>query len=198
MNIDSDLNAQINVAEWIDENLSIPYLFDNENERWSHTCFDLAVEHHAAVISLCKQSLYGSALSLLRIEFEALVRGLWLRHVASENEIKKFKKDKVDPRFYKLIEAIEGKVGIKEGLLSYIKDNQWNIFNSFTHTGIEAVSRRIGKKTTGYENYQQTDVVNALRFSGLVAVLAAVELASISKKQEVVDSAMAFANDYGK
>ncbi len=97
MNIETELENQIAVSSWIDQNLTGAYSFDNENESWSHSCFDLVVEHHAAVISLCKTQLYGAAFALLRVEFEALVRGLWLKHVASSKEINRFKKDKVDP-----------------------------------------------------------------------------------------------------
>jgi hypothetical protein len=198
MNIETELENQIVVSSWIDQNLTGAYSFDSENESWSHSCFDLVVEHHAAVISLSKTQLYGAAFALLRVEFEALVRGLWLKHVASNKEINRFKKDKVDPNFHELIKAIENKVGIKYGLLSTIKDKQWSIFNSFTHTGIEALSRRVGKKTTGYDNYQETDVVKALQFSGLVAILAAVELASLSKNQIIMKSSLELAKNYGE
>lgn len=178
--------------------MAVSYSFDSENERWSHSCFDLVVEHHAAVISLSKVQLYGAAFALLRVEFEALVRGLWLKHVATDKELNRFKKDKVDPTFNELIKAIESTVGVSYGLLSYIKDKQWGIFNSFTHTGIEAISRRVGEKTTGFDNYQETDVIKALRFTGLVAIFAAVELASLSKNQDTITKSLELARNYGE
>jgi hypothetical protein len=198
MNIETELENQIAVSSWIDQNLAVAYSFDSENESWSHSCFDLVVEHHAAIISLSKIQLHGAAFALLRVEFEALVRGLWLKHVASIKEINRFKKDKVDPTFNELIKAIESTVGISSGLLSYIKDTQWSIFNSFTHTGVEALSRRVGKKTTGYDNYHETDVVKALRFSGLVAIFAAVELASLTKDQDIIKNSLELARNYGE
>ncbi len=198
MNMETDISTQVNVAGWINENLSIPYSFENDNETWSHPCFDMVTEHHAAIISLCQSQLYGSALALLRVELEALVRGLWLRHVADEKDIAKYKKDKIEPKFYELVESVESTVGASNGVLSYIKDSQWSIFNSFTHTGIEAVSRRIGESTTGYDNYKETDVVKALRLSGLFAVFAAIELASLSKNESIINSAFELANKYGK
>jgi len=198
MNIQSDLSTQINVAGWINENLSISYSLGNDNETWSHPCFDIVTEHHAAIISLCEAQLYGSALALLRVELEALVRGLWLRHVANEKDILKYKKDKVEPNFHELVKDIESTVGARNGVLSYIKDSQWSIFNSFTHTGIEAVSRRIGGLTTGYDNYQESDIIKALRLSGLFAVFAAIELSSLSKDESLINAASEFARKYGK
>ena len=43
------------------------------NIQLAHTCFDLAIEHHAAICLLYKSGLYGSMLSLLRVEFETWV-----------------------------------------------------------------------------------------------------------------------------
>lgn len=198
MNIENDLNSQINIAGWINQNFSFAFSFQNDNESLSHACFDLVIEHHISILSLCKEELYCSALALLRVEFEALVRGLWLRYAASETEINRFKKDNDEPEFHELIKAVEENAGISEGLLSCIKEKQWNVFNSFTHTGIDAISRRVSEITTGYDNYKESDVIKALRFSGLIVVLTAVELASLSKKQTLINSTLEFAKKYGK
>lgn len=198
MSIDEELKRQIEVAAWINENLCIGYSFENDNEGWSHTCFDLVIEHHASVIALCSEHLYGSALALLRVELEAAVRGLWLRHAVTESDLTHFANDKVKHTFRALITLIEGNLNIESGILSYIQTEQWGIFNSFTHTGSEALLRRIGEKTTGYENYTNSDVVKALRFSGLIAVLASVELSSLSKNQELINRTIDFAKAYGE
>lgn len=189
MIVEENLNHQIQVCSWIDKNLSIKYNLKNENERWAFSCFDMVVEHHSSILLLSQSRLYGSAFALLRVEFEAFVRGLWLRYVATESQLEKFKRDKVDPKFGELIEQVERKRNSKSSVLSYIKDEQWSIFNSFTHTGIEALIRRIGPQTTGHDNYNEEDVVKGLKLSGLIVVLAAYELALLINDDSLVKSA---------
>lgn len=198
MNIETDLNSQINVASWINQKFAIPFSLQNDNERLSHACFDMVIEHHISILTLCKEELYGSAIALLRVEFEALVRGLWLRHVATQTEITNFKSDKINPEFHELIKAVKEHAGINEGLFSCIKEKQWNIFNSFTHMGKDAVSRRVEEIATGYDSGKETDVIKALRFSGLIAVLTAVELASLSRNQDIMDNTLDFAKTFAK
>lgn len=196
MSIEAEFENQIEVSRWIDKNLAVKYEFSNEKERWSFSCFDMVVEHHSAVLTLTQSKLHGAAFALLRVEFEAFVRGMWLLYVAVEADISRFKRDKIDPQFHELIEAVESARGIKSGILSYIKEQQWSIFNSFTHTGIEALLRRIGPDTTGYNNYSDTDVINSLRISGLIVLFAACELAILSGENELIDGTVKLLNEY--
>jgi hypothetical protein len=136
--------------------------------------------------------------ALIRIQFEALVNGLWLRHVATDSDIKKYEKDRHKIRFGTKINLIEQKLGVGGGGLSYLKKEQWGIFCSFTHSGYQAVVRRIGEIYTGPSNYKPPEIIAALRQSGLFAVVAAVELASIVGDQSLVEETMNFAKSYGE
>jgi len=197
MNLNEECEYQRSIAKWIDDNLSISYEHEDENESLALSCLDVAVENHAAIIILIQSQLYGSALSLLRVQLEALVRGTWLLHVATPEQCVKYMKSDV-PKFYKLIEEVEAAIDKKDSLLSLIKESHWGIFNDFTHTGIEAIIRRKGPETTGHLNYRTEEIVKVLRHSGLYTVLAATELASLSKNQMLINKTLEFANQYGK
>jgi hypothetical protein len=195
-NIEVELEFQIEVSKWVDQHLSIRFNFANDKDKWAFSCFDIAIEHHSSIVALSDLNLYGSALALFRVQYEAFIRGLWLRYVASENDLSRFKRDKVKPNFHELIEAVETTRGIKSGLLSHIKDKQWAIFNSFTHTGVEALLRRMGENTTGYDNYNSEDITNGLRFSGLILLLCASEMAILTGNEELIDKTVNLLQSY--
>jgi hypothetical protein len=194
--IEIEITTQGKVADWINKNLTEEYSFENEKAKLAFTCFDLVMEHHAGIITLCNTKIYGSAFALLRVQYEAFIRGLWLKHVATDTEIKKFKKGQNIPKFGVLIEGVERELKIESGLLSYIKDKQWALFNSFTHTGIEAVMRRIGSRSTGYDNYDAEEVVIALMFSGSIAIMCASELAILKNNKETIDNVLEYWQKY--
>jgi hypothetical protein len=195
-NIEAELEYQIEVSKWVDENLSMPFSFASDKDKWAFTCFDIVIEHHSSIVALCDLKLYGSALALLRVQYEAFIRGLWLRFVATENDLSRFKRDKVKPKFHELIQAVEATRGIKSGFLSQIKNKQWGIFNSFTHTGVEALLRRMGGKTTGYDNYKSEDITNGLRFSGLILLFCASEMAILTDNDELIDNTVNVLQNY--
>ena len=59
----------------------------------SANCFDVSLEYQKAIVLLIENKLIGSAFSLVRLQFEAYIRGLWLIRCATEPEIEKFKQD---------------------------------------------------------------------------------------------------------
>lgn len=198
MNIPAELKRQAELVKWINDNLSCPYELSTRNQQLALPCFDLAVEHHAAICLLAESKLYGSMYSLLRIEFEAVVKGLWLHHVASVENITQYEKDNLRIEFGTLLELIEKQLDIPTSVPSKIKGKQWKIFNSFTHTGYQALVRRLNKHHTGPVNYDADEVIFALRHAGLFAVLAAVELASMTRDQRLIESTMVMAGQYGE
>lgn len=197
MDIPTELERQVQLVKWINDTLSCPYKLSSQNQQLALPCFDLALEHHAAICILGKSELYGSMYALLRIEFEALVKGLWLHHVASSEVITKYEKEQWKIEFGDILELIEGRLNIQTSILSQIKSRQWKIFNSFTHTGYQALIRRSTATHTGPINYNTNEVVSALRHAGLFAVLAATELANMTGDQGVIDLAIDWARQYG-
>lgn len=70
---------------------------DNSRTRVAGACFAIAQEHHQAIVRLIEWKLYAAAFALLRLEFEAYVRGEWFSSCAKDTEIEAFLNDKEPP-----------------------------------------------------------------------------------------------------
>lgn len=185
----------VSLIEWINQRFSGLELPADTRSRIAVGCFDVALEHQAAIALLSSGALYGSLFSLIRVLFEAYVRGLWLLRCASEKELDQFQRDKLDKKFGALISEIEANVNFNNSPLSSLESTSWGAMNSFTHTGFMQVLRRNGEQTTG-PHYSDEEVVKALNFSGVVGLLAAAELAGIADNRELAQSVCTKAREY--
>ncbi|MDP3700743.1 MAG: hypothetical protein Q8R72_07540 [Hylemonella sp.] len=173
----------VELVRWIDENTSGIELPCDERSMLAIGCFDVALEHQAAIALLHSSALYGSALALLRSETESLVRGLWLLHCATQEDLDRFKRGKVKQEFQELIAAFEAKVGNGPGVLSGLKERAWKAMNGFTHTGFLQVSRR-HRPGLVQENYEEAELAQALDASGALGMIAAGQLIGMSSSPE--------------
>lgn len=196
MTIQREYERQVELSGWINTNLARPYSLDKKRHL-ALTCFDLAIEHHAAICTLLSSELYGSMYALLRVQFEAYARGLWLYHVASDDDVSKYEcSDSLNMGIASLISMVEDQVGLPGGPLSKLHAKSWRIFCSFTHTGHQALLRRISETSTGSVNYCEEEITSALSVAGTIALLAAAELASLTRDPRLVEAAMAKAKEY--
>lgn len=166
----------LELLAWLDENLKVE-LPVNDETYLSIGCLDMAIEHYGAMLLLARSELYGSMFALARVMFEAVGRGLWLRHCATEVERKRFHRGKLDLTFNELLKQVEFSLSSREPTLSQFQSSIWGILNDLTHTGIKQVRSRHGDQHVG-GNYSVESVNSMLRMAGLLAVLAAAELAS--------------------
>lgn len=193
--IDKEYAKQLELMHWIDANCRVPLLL-NPSETLSHTCFDLAIEHYAAICTLSTAKLYGSMFSLLRILFESCVRGLWLHYCANQKQVKEYASEKLNISFRDMIESVESSAGVESGPLSSLKQKSWKLMNSFTHSGFQHHIRRNVNGVTGTINYDPAEVCSALNLAGWFGLLSAIELASFSGKEELVAKFLKKAQDY--
>lgn len=173
----------VGLVRWIDENTSGIELPGDERSILAIGCLDVALEHQAAIALLHSSELYGSALALLRCETESLVRGLWLLHAASLEDIERFRCGKVKQEFRELIDMLESKINQRSGILSGLRDRAWKAMNDFTHTGFVQVSRR---HRPGHvcENYPEAELAQALDLAGALGLVAAGQLVEMSHDKE--------------
>ena len=144
------------------------------------------MEHQKAIVLLVRRRHYGSALALVRLAFESYVRGVWLHHCATEAELTKYTKDKLKKEFGALLEEIETVEAFTEGVLSAVKKRSWKPMNSFTHSGFSQAVRR--NTTDSIEpNYEEQEILEALRFSSAIAMLAAIRIASLANNVELAN-----------
>lgn len=117
-------------------------------------CF-VAMEHGTALRALMALGLPTSAVSLMRLQFEALTRAMWLIYAARDQAIAKLlapltleseQAAKNLPSASEMIEQIGKRVGqgvpaAAHQMLVQFKDVSWHAMNSFVHGGIHPLRR---------------------------------------------------------
>ena len=116
----------------------------------SRTLAITSLHFAASVRHLCDSHLALGSAAVLRSQFEALLRGVWALHCASDLQVEKFSSHlstesqqatKNIPQAAEMIGEI-GKVPHLANLLIALrefKDSSWLPLNSFVHSGIHAV-----------------------------------------------------------
>lgn len=176
--------ALLDLIQWINENTADLSFKTGDRNMLAIGCFDVALENQAAIALLHSAGLYSSAFALLRVLAEALVRGMWLLHCASEGELAKFKHGKLDQTFDQLTKAVEKAIGDPLEVLSRFKRVAWASLNRFTHTGFHQVSRR-HKPGRVKANFSDDDLAKALGLAGSLGMIAAGQIAGLSEKEDL-------------
>jgi hypothetical protein len=153
--------------------------------RISATLLDLALEHHVGIVHLLDARIYGSAFALLRIEFEAFIRATWLQQCATPKELNAFEKnDTFNLTFGQMINAIEKHQDFQGKVLSGLKESAWKAMNSYTHGGLHQVTRRM-KNGNIEPNYEPDEVIEVLKASGYLALLALLQIARLAENVDL-------------
>lgn len=187
----------VDLIRWIDDHTAGIELPADERSQIAIGCYDVALEHQAAIALLHSSHLYGSALALLRVLSESLVRGLWLYSCASEAELKKFKTGRLGKTFDTLVKEYEAHIGTPNGVLSGFKVSAWAQMNDFTHTGFLQVSRRHQPgRVEG--SYTDQDLKNALGAAGALGLIAAGQLIGLANRQDLLPEFLEKMSSYAR
>jgi hypothetical protein len=197
MRLKSALEYHEALGSWAVERLVGKELSANHRIALPAGCFDVAVEHQNAIVVLCENRHFGSAFALIRVIFEACVRGVWLHRCATEQEVTKYQNDTLDKKFYQVLQQVEKIEGFEDGILGGVKSKYWNAMNSFTHTGILQVSRRLSEDSLG-PHYTDDEILEILGFSGAMCLFAAQQIAllsgDLSLANQMLEKMVEFAN----
>jgi len=160
-----------------------------KERRASVALFHLALEHQSAIHLLVHNHVWGSALVLLRPQFEAYVRGLWFEHCATEKQVDSFLGGKEPPRIGELIEAIEQVEPFEEQKLSAVKKSLWGKLNDYTHGGsIQVISRN--RKDEISSNYNPEHMCGVLQSAATIAYSAGLEIAKVANDEGLATKLM--------
>lgn len=179
------------INQWIGSKIEIENLQVNSapRERASCACFSIAIQHHRSIVLLISKDLTGSACALLRPMSEACIRGLWLHHKASDEEVDKLRnKDIVKKPFDELIKEIETVPGYDAGVLSAVIKATWKAMNSYVHCGFLQIE---GMKTAtsiepNYSDDLKVDVLKGASAYGLLSFLGMARLANNFELQKII------------
>lgn len=182
------------LIQWLDGRIDGTEIPSSLRSRASGGCLDVALEHQKAIVLLVAHGLYGSAFALVRLMFEAYIRGVWLHQCASDIEVKKFESDSLDRTFASLLSDIEQLESFSSGILSALKSKSWSAMNSFTHTGFSQVVRR-NKEGTIEPNYDEDELIEIVNFAGGFGIMAAVEIAHLANNDVLANALLAKAKE---
>ena len=154
-------------------------------------CF-VALEHGAALRALMALGLPTSAVSLMRLQFEALTRAMWLIYAASDDAIAKLlapltleseQKAKNLPSASDMIEQMGKRVGqgvpaVAHQMLTHFKDVSWHAMNSFVHGGIHPLRRSA-------EGFPVHLALQALRNANALATMTGMALAILTGDEAI-------------
>lgn len=116
----------------------------------SRTLAVTSLQFAASARCLCHSDLALGAAAVLRSQYEALVRGAWVLHSASEQEVEKLSARlsreseaaaKNMQSTAKMLDALEGVADARNLMIALreFKDSSWLPLNSFVHSGVHAV-----------------------------------------------------------
>lgn len=164
---------------------------------------NIALEHGRALRVLVADGLPTAALSLMRLQHEALTRALWLLYAADDAHISKLSAPLTKdaevaasklPMMADMLKQLSSNPKAAKALVGLLafKANNAAALNSFVHGGIHALQRHA-------QGYPVPLIVGALRNSNGLMLMAGMVLAILSGRQPLMDAvnhlSVAFAND---
>lgn len=160
-----------------------------ERNRAAAACFAIAQEHHEAILRLAELQLFASSFALLRVVFEAYVRGIWLYLCATDKEVGRFIALNEPPRLDELLTAIDSHWLFVETPISSFKTDNYKRLCAFTHTGGQQVMR--WNHDSGIEpDYHIDDVMQVITTSEKFSLLSLLGIASMGDEPEIALAAI--------
>ena len=143
--INQRLKESERILNWVHSKLDgmkIPQLPDDKRSQLASACWHVAIEHSMAIVVLVHETLHGSALALMRLLFEAYVRGMWLMYAATNEDIDRAGRDQF-PSCLDIVTGLEKSHHFSSRPFSAVKNQSWKRLCSFTHTGYQQIGARI-------------------------------------------------------
>lgn len=118
----------------------------------------LSLEHATAAMLLMQSGLPAPAFTLLRPQFESLVRGMWLKFAATEGQVEKLslpltvetaRRGDDLPMLAEMLQRLDATPDTPRHTIAQLqayKDVTWKALNSYAHGGMHPLSRYV----TGY------------------------------------------------
>lgn len=166
------------LIHWLDKRIEGRTVPSGDRTQIVASCLYVALEHHKSIILTASVSYYGSAFALVRLEFEAYIRGAWFRYCASDDQLDIFKNNRLKKRVGNMITDLELTEAFNVGVLSKMKEESWDAMNSFTHTGLLQVVRQMSSTEIG-SNFPEEEIVGTLDTADTVALLSAMVIVDI-------------------
>lgn len=159
-----------------------PLVASNRNEV-AFALLDASIEHFRGMVCLVGEGIYGSAFALLRPQYEALVRGAWLAHTATADDVGRFRNNESFefPKLHVMLEQMEAQsLGFVEHLAG-IKRRNYKRMNDLTHGGRLQAAVRCGEGEIG-QRIPDKDAADLLAMAAAMAAAAAAVIFDIGDR----------------
>ncbi len=190
LSINELIQRSVELEEALAILLDIPPYDDTDRILSSKIMCSVSMEHAQSLKILVGASNFTSAVSLARLQYEALVRAMWLFYSATDLAISKIsnrltheneRKANNLPMLSEMIKQLDGKAPtIAVDMLNEFKHYSWKSLSSYIHGGIHAINRH----SQGYP-LQLIDQV--IRMSNGLSTMTAMMLAILSGNGLIVD-----------
>ncbi|MEZ8741086.1 DUF5677 domain-containing protein [Photobacterium swingsii] len=148
----------------------------------------LSNEHFHSILHLCNRGIPASGFALLRPQYEAYIRGLWINYCATDEQVnrvyadKGFKKNNFD-----MLSALESLNKFSDGRLTHLNSVVWDKSHDFSHGGsIQAKwhidGESIGSMYTNKEVNGLLTVSSSMSLSNSLSIAELCENAKVSQK----------------
>ena len=111
----------------------------------------MAFEHALSLRMLLRCACFTSAFSLVRLQYEALTRAVWLLYAATDLQVEQLTAPlsletetsaRKMPMFSKMLEEVMRKAPPQASrMLCHFKDVNWHAMNSYVHSGLHPLRR---------------------------------------------------------
>ncbi len=185
--LDSSVNSVLERSEQLDIEIASqfkPYRFKSNKDRIIQICCDISFQHAKSLRVLYDLELNGTATAILRMQFESVVRLMWLHFSAADSFVESYTggisvdhPPKEFPTVTEMIEKIKnsGVKGTGE-MLEEFKNAGWKGMNNHIHNGYLALSRHAS-------SYPAKLVVQIICSSNALNVMTAMVLARVNLSQ---------------
>ncbi|MBU4526545.1 MAG: hypothetical protein KUA37_02060 [Desulfomicrobium sp.] len=158
---------------------------NNDKNRLSAALFDISLDHSRAIIKLldAENPNCPSAYALVRPMFECFLRASWIFDCSSISEIECIKKqDKFPLSYEKMLLAVEKSNQWPETLTQAFNRGKNNL-HSFTHGGMQLVSRRFEGNFL-IHNIDQDEIQDLIKFIVLISFMSFIGIVRVSETNE--------------
>lgn len=183
------------LSTWITQSITGLTFTYGKRSGLAISSFDIALEHHDAIVLLIENCLPGSAFSLLRPTFESYIRGVWMLDCAIDSQVEQFAKERFNPAVEKMISELETMEAYSAGIFSKSWEQGKKLFHSFTHAGYRHLIRRMSADGIG-ANYPEQEILAALGYVDAIAIMAIIAFADICKNEQLAKSALEKSREY--
>lgn len=131
--------------------LSLTNVTPFQRVRLSRIMCGVSLEHAESLKILLVSGNFTSAVSLLRLQYESIVRGIWALYAATDIQVEKLTADLTDkaakradrmPLLAKMLQMLSSTAPIQAiAPLEEFKKYSWKPLSSYVHGGIHAIDR---------------------------------------------------------